>query len=78
MAKRVWRALPGGRPARWRKSQGDFRPGWCTTRFVHQVPPHWYRNWLNRKERQRARLALETGREAGWCFVHPRGAGWFW
>lgn len=78
MAVRRWRRNPGGRLVRWAKSRGDERPGWGTTRFSHWVPPHWYRNTLNRRERRRARAALHGGQEAGRPLVHPRAAGWYW
>ena len=46
--------------------------------FSHRVPPHWYRNHLNRRERRRSKQAMFRGREAGYPDVHPREAGWYW
>ena len=78
MAKRVWRSLPGGRLVRWRKSRGDSRPGGGTTRFCRQVPPRWYRNALNRRERRRVQTELIRGSAGANPYVHPRSAAWYW
>ena len=78
MASKKWTVLPGGRPKRWKKSRTDDRPGDCTTVFIHQVPPHGYRNLLNRRERRRARRALLRGEAIAHPWVHPREAAWFW
>jgi hypothetical protein len=78
MASQKWRELPGGRVKRWKKSAGDFRPGGGTTRFAGGVPPRWYRNLLNRRDRRRAVEALHRGAVEPWPYVHPREAPWFW
>ena len=75
MAKRVWKALPGGRLKCIKKSRTDLRPGgWA----FGGVPPHWYRNRLNRRERRRAREAAQGGELHAYPYVHPRGAPWYW
>jgi hypothetical protein len=78
MASKKWILVPGNRSKRWKKSRNDWRPGCGTTRFTKQVPPHWYRNELNRRERRRLYRALHRG-QADHCFyVHPRTASWYW
>jgi hypothetical protein len=70
MASRKWTVLPGGRLKRWNASA---RPNpWGG------VPPHWYRNGLNRKERRRVRSALRRGEAERFPYVHPSGACWYW
>ncbi len=78
MATRRWKVLPGGRVTRWRKSRGDDRPGDGTTIWVFRVPPHWYRNLLNRRERRRAAEASSRGETEVGPYVHPREAAWYW
>src|SRR5581483_12171828 len=57
MAAKKWLRLPGGLVKRWKKSGGDDRPSGA----VDQVPPHWYRNRLNRRERRRVFRAVHRG-----------------
>lgn len=71
MAKKKWVVIPGGRIKRWKKSEHG-----CD--WIDQVPPHWYRNYLNRKERRRSKQALFNGDECGFPHVHPREAAWYW
>lgn len=73
MARKKWVIIPGGRIKGWKKSESE---SGCW--FSHRVPPHWYRNHLNRKERRRSKQAMFRGREAGHPIVHPREAGWYW
>lgn len=73
MARTKWIVIPGGRLKRWKKSESETRA--C---FTRRVPPHWYRNYLNRKERRRSKQALFRGREDGYPHAHPREAGWYW
>lgn len=73
MAKKKWMVLPGGRLKRWRKSMSELG---C--RFTRQVPPRWYRNSLNRKERRRAARAIRRGEAHRNAYVHPREAAWYW
>jgi hypothetical protein len=70
MARRSWIVLPGGRIKRWKASA---RPN-----IWGGVPPHWYRNMLNRKERRRVRRALKRGVAERFPYIHPSGAGWYW
>lgn len=70
MACRKWAVLPGGRIKRWKASA---RPN-----LWGGVPPHWYRNVLNRKERRRVRRALHLGEAERFPYVHPSSAGWYW
>jgi hypothetical protein len=62
--------LPGGRLKKWRASR--------TPRTWGGVPPRWYRNVLNRKERRRLHRAIQN--ESAEChpYVHPREAPWYW
>ncbi len=78
MAATRWKTLPGGRVTRWRKSRGDERPGGSTTWFTRQVPPHWYRNLHNRRERRRVAQACAQGKVEACPYVHPRVAAWYW
>ena len=73
MARKKWIVIPGGRIKRWKKSESI-----SGADFARQVPPHWYRNLLNRRERRRSKQALFRGKEDGHLYVHPREAGWFW
>ncbi len=70
MARRTWKALPGGRIKRW-KASSEGRP-WLG------VPPRWFRNALNRRERQRSRAAIQLEKGEGSPYVHPREAAWYW
>lgn len=70
MATKKWIVLPGGRIKRWNRSRRS--RGWGG------VPPHWYRNRLNRRERRRARKALKLGTAQAFPYVHPREAPWYW
>jgi hypothetical protein len=74
MASKKWITLPGGRIKRWKKSRTESRPGWGGSR----VPPRWYRNLFNRKERRRCREALGLGHGEARPYVHPRKAAWYW
>jgi hypothetical protein len=78
MAAKKWIRLPGGVWKRWTKSHNDDRPGSGATGFGRQVPPHWYRNVLNRRERRRAARALYRGEAHAAHHVHPRVAQWYW
>jgi hypothetical protein len=70
MAQRRWKVLPGGRVKRWKTSTP--RSTWLG------VPPRWYRNVYNRRERRRSRAAIKRGRGETSPFVHPREAAWYW
>jgi hypothetical protein len=70
MARRIWKGLPGGRSKRWKSSGGG-----C---IWAGIPPRWYRNMLNRKERRRMRSAVRQGEPHRFAYVHPRCAGWYW
>ena len=74
MAAKKWLRLPGGRSKRWKKSRTDTRPD----RTREGVPPHWYRNTLNRRERRRVSRAVFRGEAEARPYVHPREAGWYW
>jgi hypothetical protein len=78
MAKKKWISVPGGRPKRWKKSRTDDRPGCGSTLFTNQVPPHWYRNLLNRRERRLAAHGTSRRETEARRYVHPRKAGWYW
>lgn len=78
MASQRWCVRPGGRIVRYRKSHSDYRPGGGMTRFPHQVPPHFYRNMLNRRERRRVRRSIAHGDAEPRPYVHPREAAWYW
>ena len=78
MASKKWLTLPGGRIKRWKKSRTEDRPGWGSSRFPHQVPPRWFRNLYNRKERRRCRGAASYGNAEARPYVHPREAAWYW
>jgi hypothetical protein len=70
MAHRKWMRLQGGRIKCWKASaQPNVWGG---------VPPHWYRNLLNRKERRQLRCALKRGEAERFPYIHPSGAGWYW
>ena len=71
MAKTKWIVLPGGRIKRWKQAKLD-------SDFIWSVPPHWYRNYLNKKERQKFRKALKNGKAHCFPYVHPHTADWFW
>jgi len=70
MAKRRWKVLPGGGIKRWKAS--------TTSKGWGGVPPRWYRNQLNRRERRRARIAIRLGTAEAVSYVHPREAPWYW
>jgi hypothetical protein len=74
MASKRWTLLPGLRLKRWRKSRTDRRPGYGR----ESVPPHWYRNALNRRERRQSAHAVQHGEGRAAPFIHPRSAGWYW
>ena len=78
MASQKWRVRPGGRIVRYRKSRSDNRPGGCTTVFARQVPPHFFRNMFNRRERRRVRRSIGRGDAEPLPYVHPREAAWYW
>lgn len=73
MANTKWKVLPGGRIKRWKKSESE-----RGCRFTRGVPPRWYRNTLNRRERRRAAEALHRGSVERFPYVHPREAPWYW
>ena len=73
MPKKRWIVLPGGRIKRWRKSESE-----RGCRWIDRVPPHWYRNLLNRRERRRARVVMVRGELERFPHVHPREAAWYW
>lgn len=74
MASKRWIVLPGQRSKRWRKSRTDRRPA----NWREGVPPHWFRNALNRRERRQSTLDLRRGEGSAAPRVHPRSAGWYW
>jgi hypothetical protein len=78
MASKKWITVPGGRIKRWKKSRTEHRPGGGSSRFPRQVPPHWFRNLYNRRERRLCRAALLSGEADARPYVHPREAAWFW
>jgi hypothetical protein len=69
MASKKWIVLPGGRIKRWKRARTDVR---------QLVPPHWYRNRLNRRERRRSWRAVFRGDAHAYPYVHPREANWYW
>lgn len=73
MASKKWITLPGGRIKRWKKSRTEEGAG-----FPHEVPPHWFRNLYNRRERRRVSRALRLGVAEAWPYIHPRRAAWYW
>ena len=73
MARKKRAVIPDGRIKRWKKSESE--SGYWSSR---RVPPHWYRNHLNREERRRSKQAMFRGGEAGHPHLHPREAGWYW
>jgi hypothetical protein len=73
MAKKKWIAIPGGRIKRWKRSESE-----SGCRFAKKVPPHWYRNYLNRRERRRSLASIQKNECLAFHFVHPRTAGWYW
>jgi hypothetical protein len=70
MAKRRWKVLPGGQIKHWKGSSRG--------RDWMGVPPHWYRNLHNRRERQRSREAIARGGGEPVPYVYPREAAWYW
>lgn len=69
MAAQKWIVLPGGRVKRWKRARTAKR---------QTVPPRWYRNRLNRRERRRAWHALFRGDAHAHPYLHPREASWYW
>jgi hypothetical protein len=69
MAAKKWIILPGGRIKRWKQARA------CNRDIV---PPRWFRNNLNRRDRRRARIAIGNGLDRTYPFVHPHTAGWYW
>jgi hypothetical protein len=74
MAKQRWIILPGGKIKRWKISESELK----SKISISAVPPHWYRNHLNRKERRRSKIAIFRGETDVRWFVHPREASWYW
>ena len=70
MAQRRWKVLPGGRIKQWKASAEGCE--WLG------VPPRWYRNIYNRRERRRSRVAIKRSRGEASPYVHPREAAWYW
>ena len=70
MSTRKWIVLPGGRLKKWSASR--------TPSIWGGVPPRWYRNLLNRRERRRVFRAIQNGSADGHPYVHPREAPWYW
>jgi hypothetical protein len=70
MATRTWIVLPGGRLKKWSASH---TPG-----IWGGVPPRWYRNLLNRKERRRVNRAIQSRSAERHPYVNPREAPWYW
>jgi hypothetical protein len=69
MAAKKWIVLPGGRIVRWKGARAGSR---------QIVPPRWYRNSLNRRDRVLARRAVAVGQDRTYPYVHPHSAGWYW
>jgi hypothetical protein len=69
MAVRKWIVLPGGRIKRWKQARADNRA---------IVPPRWYRNHLNRRDRRLATRAIAHGMDQPYPHIHPHTAGWYW
>lgn len=69
MARRIWIEDSNGKIKLWKKSK---RKTWGC------VPPHWYRNYLNRRERRKSKAALKKGRAHRFPYIHPRVASWYW
>lgn len=73
MAKKKWIEIPGGRVKRWKKSRAE-----SGCKFGRNVPPHWYRNFLNRKERYLAKKAILREETHVFPLVHQHTASWYW
>jgi hypothetical protein len=69
MASKRWMVLSSGRIKRWKQTRASDR---------QIVPPHWFRNALNRKDRRKARGAIALGADQMYPFVHPHTASWYW
>ena len=69
MASKKWIVLPGGRVKRWKQARAENR---------QIVPPHWFRNQLNRRDRRRALRAIATGADQAYPHVHPHTGSWYW
>jgi hypothetical protein len=65
MAKRIWTELSNGKIKLWKESKADIR--W-------RVPGHWYRNYLNRRERRKSKMALVKGKAHSFPYIHQRFA----
>jgi len=70
MAKKKWIAVSGGRIKRWKRSERGY--------YGYGVPPHWYRNYLNRRERRKSRQAILKGEVHCFPYIHPSTANWYW
>jgi hypothetical protein len=73
MAKKKRFKLENGRLKRWKKSENE-----SGCKFGRQVPPHWYRNYLNRKERRKSRQAVGKNEAIAFPYIHPSTASWYW
>ena len=71
MAKKKWIAVSGGRIKRWKRSERGCR-------FGYGVSPHWYRNYLNRRECRKSRQAILKGKAMRFAYIHPSTASWYW
>jgi hypothetical protein len=69
MAKKKWIVLPGGHIKRWKQSK---------TEVWGKVPPRWYRNHFNRKERRRIKKAIFYGDAHAFPYVHPGVVSYYW
>lgn len=75
MAKKKWILLSEGRIKRWKKTNDKPRKCFWSTKGV---PPHWYRNHLNRRERRKSKIALIKENAHRFPYIHPRVASWYW
>ncbi|MDQ3798473.1 MAG: hypothetical protein M3384_03395 [Acidobacteriota bacterium] len=75
MAKKKWIVLPGGRIKRWKKTNDKPKKYFWS---ANGVPPHWYRNQLNRRERRKIKSAISKREAHRFPYIHPRIAGWYW
>ena len=71
MAKKKWITVSGGGIKCWKRSER----GCC---YGYGVPPHWYRNCLNRRERRKSRQAILKGEAHCFPYIHPSTANWYW
>ena len=72
MAKIKWKIVSGNRVKRWKRSESE-----SGCRWHKRVPPHWYRKYLNRKERSRFKKAILNGKEHCFPFM-KREASYYW